>query len=64
MGGEGTIEFVELGFNDLGDCRDFKAIVGSVIGNIPRSVKDSAKAGLVELLFYRIINPPSPVFSY
>ena len=35
--------FFELGFDDLGECRDFKVIVCSVVGDIPGSVKDSAK---------------------
>ena len=38
--GKGTRAFLELG--DFGDCRDFKVIVGGVIGDIPGSVKDSA----------------------
>ena len=41
--GEGTMEFLELGFDDLGGCRDFKVIVGGVVGDIPGSVKDIAK---------------------
>ena len=37
VGGEGTMEFVELRFDDFGVCRDFKVIEGSVLGEIPRS---------------------------
>ena len=44
------MEIVELGFDDFGDCRAFKVIVGSVVGDIPETVKDSAKDfGLVTL---------------
>ena len=37
------MEFLELGFDNFGPCRDFKVIVGGVVGDIPGSVKDSAK---------------------
>ena len=43
VGGKGNVEFLELGLDDFGHCRDFKAIVGGMIGYIPGSVKDSAK---------------------
>ena len=43
VGGEGTVEFLELGFDVFGDCRDFKVIVGGVIGDVPGSVKGRAK---------------------
>ena len=35
--------FLELGFDDFGYCRDFKVILGCVVGDIPGNVKDSAK---------------------
>ena len=38
MGGESTMEFSELGFDDFNDCRDFKVIVGGVVGDILGSV--------------------------
>jgi hypothetical protein len=35
--------WLELGFDDLRDCRDIKDIVGGMIGDIPRSIEDSAE---------------------
>ena len=35
--------FLKLGSDDFGHCRDFKVIVGGVVGDIPGSVRDSAK---------------------
>ena len=46
VGGEGTMEFSELGLDVFRDCRDFKVIVGNVVGEVPRSVKDSADGKL------------------
>jgi hypothetical protein len=43
VGGEGAEEFFELGFYNFKDCTSIKVIAGSEVGNIPRSVKDSAK---------------------
>ena len=40
MGGEGAVEF---GFDDLRDCKDFKVIEGGMVGDIPRSIEDSAE---------------------
>ena len=34
-GGGGAMEFLELGFDDFRNCKDFKVIVDSVIGDIP-----------------------------
>ena len=34
------MEFLDL---MTGDCRDFKVIVGGMVGDIPGSVKDSEK---------------------
>ena len=44
MGGDGTMEFLELGFDDFEDCRDFKVIVGSMVGDIPGSVRRTLDA--------------------
>jgi hypothetical protein len=38
VGGEGAVEF---GFDDLRDCRDIKVILGGMVGDIPRGIKDS-----------------------
>ena len=45
------MDFLELGFGHLGDCRDFKVIVGSAVGNKPRSAKDSVKDFGLETLY-------------
>jgi hypothetical protein len=37
------MEFLEFGFDDLRDCRDIKVIVGGMVGDIPRSIEDSAE---------------------
>ena len=33
-GGEISMKILELGFDDSGDCRDFKVIVGGVVRGI------------------------------
>ena len=43
VGREGAVEFLELGFDEFGGCRDFKVLVCIVVGDIPGSVKDSTK---------------------
>ena len=40
LGGEGAMEFLEFGFDDFRDCRDFEVIVSRVGGDIPGSVED------------------------
>jgi hypothetical protein len=37
------VEFTEFGFGDLRDTRDIKIIVGDMVGDIPRSIGDSAE---------------------
>jgi hypothetical protein len=39
--GERAMEFLEIGFDDLRDCRDIKVMVDGMIGDIPRSIEDS-----------------------
>ena len=43
MRGEGAVKFLEFCFDVLRDCKDLKAIVGGMVGDIPRSIEDSAK---------------------
>ena len=43
MGREGAVEFMEFGFDDLRDYKNFKVIVGGMVGYIPRIIEDSAK---------------------
>ena len=33
---------MEFGFDDLRNCKDFKSIVGGMVGYIPRSIEDRA----------------------
>jgi hypothetical protein len=40
VGGEGA---VELGFNGFRDSGDIKVIVSSLVGDIPRSIEESAE---------------------
>ena len=44
MGGEGAVEFLEFGLDDLRDYRDVDVIVCRVVGDTPGRVEDVAKA--------------------
>ena len=54
VGGEGAVEFMEFGFDDLRDSKDFKVIVGGIVEDIPRSNEDSAE-DLILVNYYNLL---------
>ena len=50
MGGEGAVEF---GVDDLRDCKDFKIIVGGMVGDIPRSIEYIVRKTLDWIIWMR-----------
>ena len=44
------MEFLQFESDDFRDCRDIKAIVGYVVGDIPGSFKDGMKYFLLDAL--------------